>query len=335
MGKLSRFLVIGAGGIGGRHVVNLKLLKPKATIAILGSPNSIRVAGTPASKELWFSEIGDAIKFEPDAVIIASPANTHLEYASSFARVGAHLFIEKPLALSTAGTNELIEQCKQNQVVIMVGYNLRYSASLLYAKKLLDENRIGNAISVRAEVGQYLPDWRPSKDYRHTVSAQKALGGGALLELSHELDYIIWMFGMPQNVTARGGKYSDLDMDVEDTVEIIFESENQPMMISIHLDLVQRNPVRYCRIAGENGTLLWDGINSTVNCYDADSGDCESFSEHDWKEKNHMYMGELKHFLECVETGIAPTHMAEDSVNVLRIVHAARQSIITHKTVIV
>ena len=60
---------------------------------------------------------------------------------------------------------------------------------------LMQNKIVGKILSVRCEVGQFLPSWRPNIDYRESVSARKALGGGALLELSHEIDYLMWIFG--------------------------------------------------------------------------------------------------------------------------------------------
>ena len=71
-------------------------------------------------------------------------------------------------------------------------------------------------IHARIESGSYLPNWRPKQDYRSSCSAKKNLGGGVLLELSHELEYLSWIFGKPNWISAWVGKLSSLEIDVED-----------------------------------------------------------------------------------------------------------------------
>ena len=106
--------------------------------------------------------------------------------------VGCHLLIEKPISVDTNGIMELIDAARNNKVLIQLGYNLRFQASLVHFRNLIHEGEIGRVLSVRSEIGQYLPTWRSDSDYRSGVSARKELGGGVLLELSHELDYVRW-----------------------------------------------------------------------------------------------------------------------------------------------
>ena len=98
---------------------------------------------------------------------------------------------------------------------IGVAYNLRYLPSAKKVKHIISERVLGRLTNVHIECGQYLPDWRPGTDYRLGVSAQKKLGGGALLELSHELDYLLWIFGSIRSVVAKLETTGTLDIDVD------------------------------------------------------------------------------------------------------------------------
>ena len=104
---------------------------------------------------------------------------------------------------------------KKAKTVLAIGYNLRFLSSLQKFKSILDDKIIGDVWSVRSEVGQFLPSWRPNSDYRKGVSAQYALGGGVLLELSHDIDYLRWIFGEVAWVQAVLAQQSDLEIDVE------------------------------------------------------------------------------------------------------------------------
>ena len=88
----------------------------------------------------------------------------------------------------------------------------------------------------------YLPDWRSKRNYSKTSSAMKKLGGGVLLDLSHELDYIRWFFGEMKSVFANIQNSGTLDIDVEDSVDMIFESD-KGFSVSVHLDFNSRTTI--------------------------------------------------------------------------------------------
>lgn len=322
-----RYLIVSLGSIGRRHLRNLRTLRPDAHIAILRQHNTVGVDGVPEGADQQFTTMEQALAYQPNAAIIAGPASTHLGTALPLAKAGAHLLIEKPLADKLEGLDVLITYCRQHDLALMTGYNLRFSPSLRETKRLIESGAIGDVLGVRAEVGQYLPDWRPASDYRQTVSAQRTLGGGVLLELSHELDYLYWLFGLPARVTARGGHYSRLEIDVEDMVEITLEYQSPDRLINIHLDMVQRAPVRRCRFIGDAGTLLWDALTDRIECYTSQSNKWETFDKFVSPDRNQMYLDELEHFFQCIEHGETPLVDGVQGYDVLKIVNAARISL--------
>jgi predicted dehydrogenase len=167
---------------------------------------------------------------------------------------------------------------------------------------------IGRPLSLRAEAGQHLPTWRPGADYRVTVSARAELGGGAVLELSHELDYARWILGEAAAVSARAGRLSDLDIDVEDVAEIVVEFRSGALG-SVHLDMVRQPAGRACRIIGTGGTVEWDVGEPSVRLF-----------------RSETYVEELRHFLRCVRTGEQPMVTGEDGRQALALALAAKES---------
>jgi predicted dehydrogenase len=324
---IKRFLIVSLGSIGLRHLRNLRALRPDAHIAVLRQHTSVESGAVPAGADQQFTTLEQVLAYKPDAAIIAGPSTTHLDLAIHLAKAGVHLLIEKPLADKPEGLDVLIKLCKQHGLILMTGYNLRFLPSLREVHRLIKAGTIGRVLGARAEVGQYLPDWRPLSDYRQTVSAQRGLGGGVLLELSHEFDYIYWMFGSPARVTARGGHYSQLEVDVEDMVEITLEYQSPARLINIHLDFVQRAPMRRCRFIGDAGTLLWDGLTDRIECYKAETGKWEIFNEFACNDRNQMYLDELQQFFRCIELGETPLIDGVQGYAVLEIAHAAQSSI--------
>lgn len=322
-----RVLIVGLGSIGRRHARLIRQAAPGVRIAAL------RRTGSKPDGQEWvdqvFHTLEEAIlQFRPQAAVIASPAPLHLESALGLARAGIHLLVEKPLAASAAGVAELIALCATQQVVLATGYNLRFSTSLQEFRSQL--GRAGDLISVRAEVGQFLPGWRPDADYRQAVSASSALGGGALLELSHEFDYLQWIFGDASSVCASVDRQSALEIDVEDTAHIVMCMKAQTavgasLKIRLDLDLYRHDTTRTCVAIGSAGSLRWNGIAGTVEFFAPGAAGWEQTFAHK-PQRDETYQLQWEHFRACIRTGSLPAVDGNAGLKVLTLIDAARKS---------
>ena len=314
---------MGLGSIGKRHLDNIRILDPEADITIWHT-HSHRGSGSagPAREVFCFN---DAIAKKPDIAIIATPASVHIPVAQALAREGIDLFIEKPLSATMEGISELLRIQKTTRNLIMVGYNLRFHPAIHALKQCITEGKIGKLTGIRAEVGQYLPDWRPGTDYRQSVSAQKELGGGAVLELSHEIDYTRWLAGEVTSVMSMTDHVSDLDIDVEDSAEIIMRFSSGALG-SIHLDMIQRSPSRSCKVIGTLGTALWDGTSDCVMLFTPETNQWNPVNPGGKIDRNHMYLAEMEHFIACCRNRTEPSVTISDGKRVLEIALAALES---------
>lgn len=326
---INRVLIVGSGSMGQRHLHLARRFLPDSEIKILTRNKKNKLS---EFADGHFTCLDDALKFSPELAVIASPASVHLDSAIPLAKLGAHLLIEKPISISTHRVAELIEIVRNNSKIMLVGYNLRFLPSLKLFRQLIQSGLLGKIYSVRAEVGQYLPSWRPGVDYRNSVSAKKELGGGVLLELSHELDYLQWIFGDVVSVYASLTQQSALEIDVEDTVEMIMNffprDGGSSIICSLHLDFVRQDSMRMCTVTGEKGTLRWSAISGTVDHFAKDT--------HEWKtvckdvpERDATYLSQWQHLLECIETDQVPLISGEDGLVTLKIIEMARQSALT------
>lgn len=321
-------LIVGLGSIGRRHLMNLRAVCPKAGLTVLRRPTSAAAPSGDAAEEFHAEivhSLNEALERQPAFAVIASPAACHLETALPLAERGIHLLIEKPLAHSTAGVDELISVCERNRIVALVGYQLRFEESLRTLRDAVRDKRIGRVLGFHAEVGQYLPDWRPGSDYRRTASASRELGGGALLELSHELDYTRWIFGEPATVFAQVAPLGDLGLDVDDYADLTLSFRNG-VFGHIHLNMVQRAPSRTCRVIGAEGTLIWDALSGRVQCYSAASGAWSDLCPEKPRDRNAAYIAQIRHFLDCIAGRATAAVTLRDGRQVLRIIEAARAS---------
>lgn len=317
---------MGLGSIGKRHLRNIKLIDPDGQVTVWHTHTKRSEVETPDTKpERVVYSFEEAINPKPDVAFITNPPSAHIPIATRLAREGIDLFIEKPISSILSGVDDLLQIQKNRKTLIMVGYNLRFHPPLQTLKQCVEEGKIGKLIGIRAEVGQYLPEWRPGTDYRSSVSARSELGGGAVLELSHELDYALWIAGEVTSVTAQTDRLSDLEIDIEDTAEIILKFASG-VLGSIHLDMVQRPSTRYCKVLGTEGTIIWDGTTDSLRLFSNETGLWSILHPEQKVDRNQMYISELEHFFECIRQRKEPLITGSDGKRVLQVALAALQS---------
>lgn len=328
-----KVLIVGMGSIGRRHCNNILSQYPDYEVIALRHAKTTRSESPPCIYQTFYS-LSDALDAKPDVAFITNPSPLHIQIAIALAERGVHMFIEKPLSDNLNGVNEFREICKRNQITVMVGYNLRFMKSLQALKDTVDSGLIGTLLSYRSEVGQYLPNWRSNADYRHSVSARKEMGGGVLLELSHEIDYARWILGDIDFVSALSGICSNLEIDVEDIAEIVFQSKSG-IIGSIHLDMVNQAKTRTCTIIGSKGTLVWDGIENSLKIYTTHSPEWSYIVPPQPTYGNQMYLDEIGHFFNCIKEGKSPVISISDGIAVLEIIQAIRESSIQKRCIFI
>ena len=322
--SVNRVLIVGLGSIGKRHLRLARELLPAADIRVLRHQECLSI---PEHANGCFSSLEQALDFAPQLAVIASPSTFHMSVALPLAQAGVHLLVEKPLSASLDGVQQLLDACCEHGAVLLTGYNLRFLPSLQRFRDLLNENVIGRVISVRCEIGQYLPSWRPDSDYRQGVSARRELGGGALLELSHELDYLRWIFGEVDWVKATLSQQSNLEIDVEDTAHLILgfapKANGLQLLASVNMDFIRHDTTRLCAAIGESGSLRWNGLTGVVEQFEAGAKEwCELFRHQ--HQRDDSYLAEWQNFLGCIKEHKAPLITGEDGLKVLQIIDAAR-----------
>ena len=294
--QVAKAVVIGLGNIALRHRRNLKLLFPEIFIISVPSSGKFENQNVEFADKISLS-LNDAIREGLDMGIVASPAPFHALHTKSLLLAKVPALIEKPVTGNSQDAYELIRTQQKTLVPAAVGYCLRFMPSSIKIKELLDEKLIGHIYNASINVGQYLPDWRPLKDYQNSVSAKANLGGGALLELSHELDYIQWLLGSMKVHYAQLRSSSELNLEVEELVDVVLVSE-AGTVCNIHLDFLQKKARRVCSFIGEKGRLDWNLKRNTIMLHTV-KGSEVLFSESDW-DTNKMYLSLLIDFLDLV-----------------------------------
>jgi predicted dehydrogenase len=276
-----------------------------------------------------FFNLSQALEQHPEVVFVTNPTALHLPTAIEAAEHGCHLFIEKPLSHSLHNTDTLVKLVEARQLTAMVAYNMRFHPALQKLQEMIVQRIVGTILSVRSWAGQYLPDWHPNEDYRQSYVAKADLGGGVVLTLSHEIDYLLWLFGEVEQVVAVTAQAGDLEMSTESLAEIILQFKHGPIA-QIHLDCHQRVPNRGCELIGSEGTIYCDLLRSEIQVYRPEANHPETISVplHD---PNQTYLGELTHFFDCVQRGEQPSPSLREGIAVLKIARAAHEASATGK----
>lgn len=316
-------LIVGCGSIARRHAANLKALGVKSVLAF--DPDASRVdhmvreAGCERAASLLAG-----LDARPGAVLICTPPSAHAAAALAAIARGIPCFIEKPVAGDAASAEHVRRAAAKRRVPVAVGYQLRFHPAVAWIRRGLDARRWGPVQYVRAQVGQYLPDWRPWQDYRKSYTARRALGGGILLDASHEIDLALHLAGPATSVYCAAARLSGLEIDVEDTAELTLRVRGGAMA-SVHLDMIRRAYDRSGHILCRDGVVEWSYLDGTVREYRARS---KVWTTHRFtKDANSMYLAEMKAFLALArgarnEAGAS----VADGLAALRVVDAAKRS---------
>ncbi len=320
-----KVLIAGFGSIGRRHFRNLLSLGERDLVVYHTQHSTLpedELAGFPVE-----SDLRAALAYNPDAVIISNPTALHLEVAIPAAECGCHLLIEKPISHSLARLDELQEAAKRNNSRVLVGYQFRFHPGLQHVKNLLDDEAIGEVLSVHAHWGEYLPGWHPWEDYKKGYAARDELGGGVVLTLSHPLDYLRWLLGDIDSISAFTSQ-KGLGLPVEDVAEILLQFKSGALG-SVHLDYIQRPPAHWLEILGTAGTIRWDNADGTARFLQVGKGEkltaWQEYSPPEGFERNSLFIDELRHFVDVVRGKAKPVCSLSDGIITLRLALSALQ----------
>lgn len=290
----TRVLFAGLGSIGQRHLSVLR--DADEDFDVVAYRSSEGEAGTFENVDEYRS-LDAALSTEPEIAFITNPTHRHVDTARSCAAHGCDLLVEKPLSHTMEGVDELIETVDRQDLVTMMGCQLRFDPVIERVRELLTDGVIGEPYSFDITAGSYLPEWRPGRDYTETYSAKAAMGGGVVLDLIHEIDYAKWLFGELVEIQSHVGQISSLDIETEDIAEVNCRTVNGQIG-RIHLDYYRQPGARRLEVVGDRGVVEADIQNGTVCHLGPDTEKTETFEY----ERNERFRQQLASFLDHVRS---------------------------------
>ncbi len=313
-------LIAGCGSIGKRHARVLDSLGVRDVRACDPVPEQRESLLAQVPTVRMYESYAEGLRDRPDTALICTPPWLHIPMAAQAIHAGCHVLSEKPLSDTAEGIDDLIALAEEEHKKVMVGLCFRYHAGLVKAKGYLDLGRVGRLVSVRALMGEHLPDVRP--DYRDLFSAKH---GGAF-DLMHDIDLAIWYASQPvRQVYSLHGTYSDLGIEAPDVVEILMGFQDR-CLASVHLDFFQRPRRRQIELIGTDGVILvefarWDRC--TVRVYEAARGEWEQ--EELATDRDDMFRAEDREFLQAVAEDKPVACTVEEARRSVEVVLAAQQ----------
>ncbi len=295
----------GMGSIGKRHLKNLVKILNERKI-------EFEIDVVKRKKELddeiksYVNNIYKIDEFVPnfyDIVFIVNDTSAHIETLNLMKNYSNNFFIEKPLSIN-------IDQIILNdyrEKKIYIACPMRYSSVIDYIKNNIDFTKV---YSVRAICSTYLPDWRPTINYRDNYSAKKELGGGVTLDLIHEWDYLTYLLGFPEKVFNLNKKVSHLEINSDDLS--IYIAEYKDKLVEIHLDYFGRIPTRKVEFFLKEGTVIGDFIKNTVTL--------ENAREIKLSDDIDDYIKEMNNFLDIIFNQKDNFNNLENAYRVLKLI---------------
>ena len=316
-----KILVCGGGSIGQRHIENLK--KIGVTVYAWRSRQELALKLSKKYNIKVFTTIDEGIKVA-DGVVVATSTDKHIEIASKVIDNNKPLFIEKPLADSYENLIPFLKKISTKNI-IEVGFQLRGHPNISKLHELITNNDYGPLYTFRALVGHRLDQWRPGTDYQESYSANSLQGGGALLDLTHEIDLINWLTGPVKEIYGNLANISDLKMNAEDLVNLILVNKSGAVG-QIQLDMLSPVFRRELELVFQKAVFHWDAISGVLTKKTSEAIVIEHKVSDNF-ERNDMFLLQMQHFINRIsDNNLRPLCSIQAGVEVQRIVEAAIKS---------
>jgi predicted dehydrogenase len=315
-------LVCGAGSIGQRHITNLQELGV-TVIAWRERKDKIRELADKF-KILVFTELNEALD-TCDAVIIATDTHRHIEIALIAAEKKKHLFIEKPVSHNLENLEKLSQISSQNQLVIEVGCMLRVSETLKKLKNIIDTQELGPVLTYRTVMGQSLDTWRPDNDYRKSYSADSSRGGGALMDLIHQVDLVQHLFGQITDVYCFNQTIGPLEINAETLSNLTIQSKSG-VSGQVQVDMISPIYRGNIEVVTTHALLIWDIQTNVLTIYKVGTEKVLIAPKSEF-QRNDFFMSHMKHFLSRIHDQKIPEIASlQDGVMAINVVLTAYKS---------
>lgn len=303
-------MFLGLGGAGQRHLRIFRALLPDARLFAFRSTgktpalNADFSVAPGASLEdrygiRFVPRLEDAYALHPDLVVISLPTALQAAAIKQAAAKRCDIFVEKPAVASVDEAAQVESAVRAAGVDFFVSFQRRFHPVVQRLREIIGSGQLGELLSVRVSVSSYVPDWHRYEDFRTLYACRADLGGGVLRTESHEMDILGWLFGTPRTVTGMVGLRGGVQMDVEDSADLLLGYDR--FTAHVGLCFMDRRPERKITVHGRNGWLTCDLNAQRLESGSNAPGDArtESFDS----DSDTTFTSQARYFLNEFETG--------------------------------
>ncbi len=247
---------IGYGGIARKHAEIIKKTYPSAQIFSVKEQ-----LDSDSNSEVKQIDSKNISNFYLDAIFITNPSSFHVKSIMENHNLNIPIMVEKPICVNLSQLNQLKQLEKLKNPRIYCACNMRFHPIITFLKEYL-KNNYSKINEVNIYCGSYLPDWRKGVDYRKNYSAKKIHGGGVKFDLMHEIDYLVYLLGFPEECKKFQSKVSNLEIDSNDFSHYCLKYGSFFAMVT--LNYFRKDKKRCIEIVREDGTIMADFENQKI-----------------------------------------------------------------------
>ena len=250
-----KFLVVGLGSMGKRRLRNLQVLGQTALAGFDPRADRRKEATLRYGIET-FDSFGKALAvFRPDALVISTGPNLHMEYAHPAVKLGLHCFIEASV-VEGESIAELCVALEGTKLVMVPSCTMRYYPGPIAIRDIIRSGKIGKPLNLNYLTGQYLPDWHPWEHIQEFYVSQRETGGAREI-VPFELTWINEIFGEPKPLACVKTKLTDMDADIDDIYHCLLRYPDG-MLANVTVEVISRpKAIRELNILGSTGRLVF------------------------------------------------------------------------------
>ncbi len=300
-----KVLIVGLGSIARKHIEVIRKIDSTSNIYALRSNRTTRQE-EGVTNIFTKKEIPEDIDF----IIISNPTSCHAATIETLKDLNKPFFIEKPV-FESIHHEDIVNEISNRGILTYVACNLRFLGSLAFLKKYITDNPDKRINEVNVYCGSYLPEWRPGIDFRKCYSAIPELGGGVHIDLIHEIDYVYWLFGQPDETRSICRNVSSLNIRAIDYANYNLIYPN--FVASIVLNYYRRDYKRTIEIVFDDSTWTLDLKSNAVT---DNNGELIFKGQGDYLS---TYESQMRYFIDLIKTGGESENDIKTAYNVLNI----------------
>ena len=304
-------LIVGLGSIGQRHLRNISTLYPKTKFYAfrrsfhtpsLNNFNKVKKFNIQKKYNItYLKNLNNLNKYKINAAFICSPTSLHIEESIKIINQKIHVFVEKPLGSSIKKISILEKALNSNNVISMIGFQLRFNPIIKKLKKILSNKKHGKLNQILIHHGENIKNFHKYESYKNMYAAKKKLGGGVVLTQIHEIDYLMHLFEQYEIkiLNSVSKKVSNLQLDVEDTLlaSIEIKKKNIKALCNINLNYYEVPQKRTITLIYEDKKIEADLNKNTITYLYQKNIKKIRFNF----KRNDLFLDEVKFFLTHVK----------------------------------